>query len=103
MALELSARSPVVRPRALDGGPRCTGASQQVVPLGAFFLSASPHVFSPSLQKMKFDWRENFFFSFSSSLCCHLADRLRAMSGRPDACIVLRLLLFQTPVGKCMT
>lgn len=50
---------------------------------------------------MRSDWRENVIFY--SSLCCHLADRLRVMSGRPDACIVLRLLRFQTPVGKCMT
>lgn len=104
MALKLSARSPVVRPRALDGGPYCTtGASQQVVSLCCFSVQFY-RIASLSLplytKGSLIGWK--IADIFYSSPCCHLADRLRVMSGGPDTCIVLRVLFFHAHTNKCM-
>jgi len=88
MALELSAQSPVVRLR-----PQTTTHTASV-PRNRWFHYepfSFPRFHSPSPHKMKSDRRKNVIFY--SILCCHLTDRLRVMSGRPDAGI-LRLLFF---------
>ena len=104
MAPQLSAWSPGVGPRAPDGGPSLHRSGNRWFHYEPF-SSSLQHTLYLSLSlctKMEFDWMEKAVL-FYASPCCSLTDRLRVTSGRPGACVVLRLLLFQTSTGKYMT